>query len=310
MDIALLKTFLEVAASGSFVAAAEKLFVTQSAVSLRIQRLEESLGETLFERSRAGAILTPPGEKFERYAQSLIRIWEEARQQVAIPEGYDESLTIGAQYSLWPRLGFRWVDRLRQGRPGLALRLDLGMPERLTRHLIEGAVQIALLYTPQLRPGLEAEQVLHDELVLAASFPGATVGSLDGDYVMADWGPEFVQAHAIELPQLRKTGLMAALGALTADFIVNRRAAAYLPARYVKRYIDEGRLHLVANAPRFPYPIWAIWRDDIDGELLDYARKCLHQTGTALRKETDHVLKNLAALSDDRNVETLGNTNE
>ena len=97
MDITLLKTFLEVAATGSFVSASDRLYVTQSAVSLRIQRLEDTMGKPLFTRSKAGAELTNAGREFEGYAQSLIRIWEEARQQVAIPDGYTRSLTIGAQ---------------------------------------------------------------------------------------------------------------------------------------------------------------------------------------------------------------------
>ena len=78
MDITLLRTFLEVAATGSFVTASERLFVTQSAVSLRIQRLEDSLGRPLFIRSKSGAELTTAGVAFERYAASIIRVWEEA----------------------------------------------------------------------------------------------------------------------------------------------------------------------------------------------------------------------------------------
>ena len=65
MDTTLIKTFIEVAATGSFVAASDRLYVTQSAVSLRIQRLEDSLGHLLFTRSKAGAILTPAGQEFE-----------------------------------------------------------------------------------------------------------------------------------------------------------------------------------------------------------------------------------------------------
>ncbi|MGC1497472.1 MAG: LysR family transcriptional regulator, partial [Sulfitobacter sp.] len=112
MDITLIKTFVEVANTGSFVAACDRLFVTQSAVSLRVQRLEDSLGHLLFTRSKAGAVLTPEGKQFERYALSLLKIWEEAKQQIAIPEGYSRAIAIGAQYSLWPRLGFRWMDAM------------------------------------------------------------------------------------------------------------------------------------------------------------------------------------------------------
>ena len=64
MDIALIRTFLEVAATGSFVNAADRLYVTQSAVSLRVQRLEDALGRPLFTRSKAGAELTSAGREF------------------------------------------------------------------------------------------------------------------------------------------------------------------------------------------------------------------------------------------------------
>ncbi|MHA6347714.1 LysR family transcriptional regulator, partial [Roseivivax sp. CAU 1761] len=175
MDTTLVKTFLEVAATGSFVSASDRLYVTQSAVSLRIQRLEQALGKRLFERSKAGAELTHAGREFEKYALSLLKVWEEARQQVGIPEGFQKSMTIGAQFSLWPRLGFRWVDGLRANMPELSLRLELGMPERLMRFLIKGSMQAGLMYTPQLRPGLTAEKVMEDELVLAASWPDPTL---------------------------------------------------------------------------------------------------------------------------------------
>lgn len=128
MDIALIRTFLEVAATGSFINASDRLFVTQSAISLRIQRLETSLGKQLFIRSKAGAELTPAGREFERYALSLLKLWEEARQQIGVPEGFNKSLTIGAQYSLWPRLGFRWIDQLQKENTTLSIRAELGMP--------------------------------------------------------------------------------------------------------------------------------------------------------------------------------------
>ncbi|MEF9605994.1 LysR family transcriptional regulator, partial [Paracoccus sp. PXZ] len=63
MDINQARTFLEVVHSGSFVAAADRLNVTQTAVSARIRTLEESLGRRLFIRNKAGARLTPAGER-------------------------------------------------------------------------------------------------------------------------------------------------------------------------------------------------------------------------------------------------------
>ncbi len=299
MDITLIKTYLEVAATGSFVGASDRLFVTQSAVSLRIQRLEDILGKPLFNRSKAGAELTPAGCEFEGYAQSMIRMWEEARQQIAIPEGFTRSLTIGAQYSLWPRLGFRLIDGLQAELPDLNIRAELGMPDRLTRFLIDGTVQLGLLYMPQLRPGLVVEELMEEELVLVASWPNPTM-DMGGKYVFVDWGPEFFSAHSAALPGLTNPGLTFSLGAMVAEFIVNRQAAAYLPARYVKKYLDSGQLHLVPDAPCFPYPVWAVWREDLDPVLRDAAKKVLRQVGDAADKMGEVVAGSLRKMGDDR----------
>lgn len=301
MDITLIKTFVEVANTGSFVAACDRLFVTQSAVSLRIQRLEDSLGHPLFTRSKAGAILTPAGEQFERYALSLLKIWEEARQQIAIPEGYTKAISIGAQYSLWPRLGFRWMDAMQAAMPELSFHAEVGMADRITRFLVEGVVQAALLYTPQLRPGLVVEPALDDELILVASYPGAPL-DLKKDYVAVDWGPEFTHALAIGLPHLTDSGRSMALGALSAEYIVNRRAAAYLPARSVRRYLDAGKLHIVADAPRFPYPSWVVWREDLPDDILAVARVTLAKVVQSAETEQENIVSGIEDIGDYKHV--------
>lgn len=290
MDIALIKTFLEVASTGSFVSASDRLFVTQSAVSLRVQRLETQLGRPLFTRSKAGAELTPAGAEFEHFARALMRNWEQARQQVAVPEGFTRSLTIGAQISLWPRLGFRWIDALREAMPNLSLRAQLGQPLDLTRAMSEGVMQVALSYQPTLRPGLSVEKVLDEELVLVAPWEDPTLDTLTGRYIFVDWSPDFTHFHDLHLPKLTNPGLTFAMGAMSARFILNRQYAAYLPARYVKRYLDEGRLHLVPEAPTYAYPAWSVWRDDLDEDIADVARKTLFSIAESASDDISEVM--------------------
>lgn len=307
MDLTLIRTFLEVAATGSLQAASERLLVTQSAVSLRVQRIEDQLGKSLFVRSKAGTELTAAGREFEPYAISLMRLWEEARQQVAVPEGFTDSLAIGAQYSLWPRLGFRVIDRLRETMPQLSLRGEIGMTDRLTRMLIEGTLHMALFYTPQLRPGLVAEQIMEEELVLVASWPNPRL-PLDKNYVMVDWGPEFMRAHAQEFPDLQYSGVTLAIGALAADFIRRRRGAAYLPARYVKRYIDSGVLHLVPDAPAFPYPVWMVWRNDVHADVIKAGCDATRHVIGNLDHDLVELLSQLRGLSEGSQLHQLGNS--
>jgi DNA-binding transcriptional LysR family regulator len=293
MDLNLIRTFIEVASSGSFAAASDKLFVTQSAVSLRIQRLEDQLGRPLFIRSKAGAVLTPAGTEFEPFAQLLLRNWEQARQHVAIPEGFTRSLTIGAQTALWPRLGFRWIDAIRAEIPDLAIHAELGMPANLTRSMSEGVMQISLSYRPTLRHGLRVEKVTDEELILVASWPDPTLDQLVDHYAYVDWSPEFLTFHQLHLPHLTNPGLSLDMGVLSALYIVNRRCAAYLPARFAKRYLDEGRLHLVHDAPVFAYPIWSVWREDLDQDIVDVARKTLEFLADQFDEDVADVIEQI-----------------
>jgi LysR family transcriptional regulator, flagellar master operon regulator len=289
MDLALIRTFVEVAATGSFIAASERLFVTQSAVSLRVQRLEELLGHPLFTRSKAGAELTASGREFETYAQSLLRTWEQARQQIAVPAGYTRSLTLGGQVSLWPQLGFRWIDGLTAALPDLGIRAELGLPDNLTRSMTEGVMQISLTYAPTFRPGLSIERLMEDELVLVASWENPTPDQLPGRYVFVDWGGEFMQFHIRHLPGLLNPGLTLAMGAASGHYIAGRGLAGYLPARIVKQYIADGRLHLVAGAPQFTHVSWSVWRDDLDEDLAIVARRTLLAAAEDAAGDTDDV---------------------
>ena len=101
MDTELARTLLAVVAAGSFVKASERLFVTQSTVSARIQALEELLRCRLFERNKDGTTLTPAGRQFQKHAAALMRTLERARQDVGVPDGYRGSLTIGGRIGIW-----------------------------------------------------------------------------------------------------------------------------------------------------------------------------------------------------------------
>ena len=88
MDIDQARTFLAIAAHGSFLEAASRLHVTQSTVSARIQHLEADLGARLFVRNRAGATLTPAGRRFLQHAKTLVLTVEQARHDVGLPSRF------------------------------------------------------------------------------------------------------------------------------------------------------------------------------------------------------------------------------
>lgn len=269
MDISQIRTFLEVVSTGSFVAAAERLNVTQSTVSVRIRTLEEQVGCTLFIRNKAGATLTPAGQRFQLHAAQLLRIWEQARQDVAVPSGYEAVLRIGGEAGLWNRLLNRWVPWMRQHHSEIALRCELGLAEGLTLSIVEGQLDIGVMYTPQSRPGLRIEQFVEEELVFVSApplEPGAPM-----DYVYVDWGREFGLQHRRSFPEFSSPPLVVGLGTLGFQYIVENGGQGYFPRRLADPFIKSGRLRLHEQAPRFHLPIFLVYSTGLDRGMLDAA---------------------------------------
>ncbi len=296
MDTVLARTFLAVVETGSFAAAADRLFVTQSAVSLRVRKLEDLLGRPVFERSKAGASLTPAGKQVERFAIASLRIWEEARHLVAVPEDFERTLIIGAAPSLLPRLALRLVSRLEQRLPRTAFRVETGRPEQLIQMLLEGVLDLAVTYKPELRPGLEVEELFEDELVLVAADDDFTV-VLDARYLYMDWGPEFAAHHATAFPDHPLPRTTFAIGALALDYAIRNRRAGYFPARVVREHVEAGELHLVADAPAFAYPCYAVTHTGLDADLRAAALGELGRLARVWDTLTDRMLDDLDEIS-------------
>lgn len=83
MEMHQLRGFFEVARERSFTRAAERLFLTQPAISLQLKALEEELGQALFERGRKSVRLTPAGEILFRYVREVFSRLEEAENEIA-----------------------------------------------------------------------------------------------------------------------------------------------------------------------------------------------------------------------------------
>ena len=169
MDTELARTFLVVIATGSFVEAAQRLHVTQSTVSTRIQRLEETLGAELFVRNKSGTTLTAAGLQFQKHAALLTRTVEQARQEIGVISGYRATITIGGRIGLWEDLLLRWLPVFSALAPDVAVRALVAFEEQLMEALIDGRANIGVMYTPHSRPGLIVEPLLEEQLVMVST---------------------------------------------------------------------------------------------------------------------------------------------
>lgn len=270
MDTVLIKTFLNVLAAESFVAAAERMFVTQSAISIRIRRLEDSLGQKLFNRSKSGIVLTPHGEKFEQYARSVLQLWDEAVYQISLPDGFHNSLSLGCQDTLWPELSAKWMVELTKALPTTAFNFQISTTQSLAGMLLRGVLDIAVMHNPEIRQGFKVEHIMEDRLILVSG-RGDHDGVLGGDYIFTNWGPEFAMAHSRWYPELQPPQLMMQVGASITRFLMDNEKTAFVPYRIADDYVDAGQLYVVKNSPSFPFPAYAVWTENAPEELLEQA---------------------------------------
>lgn len=270
MDVELARTFLEIVRAHSFVRAAEQLHVSQTAVSARIRTLEERLGRPLFVRNKNGASLTAAGEQFLRYAPMLVQLWQRARHQVAVPPGRRAVLTIGGELSLWQPWLTEWLHWMRRSAPDVALRVQVDAPDSLADQVSTGALDIAVMYAPQYRPGARVELLLEEKLVLVTTNAGAKTVE-PGSYIYVDWGPDFAHHHELSFPEDNNPAAFVDHGPLALTYILEAGGAGYFRQRVVAPYIVAGKLHLVPGAPSFFYPVYAVCSAQADDELVNLA---------------------------------------
>jgi len=281
MDINLARTFLMVVETGSFIDTARRMNITQSTVSARIKGLEDQLGRPLFERSKSGAELTAAGEQFQKHALAMVRVWQHAQLEVGLSAQHRDHLAVGAPLSLWDGYLLKWVSWLRVNIPDIAVSASAGISAVLTQRLLDGSLDLAVMYRPTQPPGLLIEHLFDEEFVLvtAAKTHGRRAGN---DYVFIDWGADFEQDHAAAYPALTKAGLYLDLGSVSIDFLLASEGSGYFPMRMVKSYLARGRLKTPKGTRKFIYPVYMVYPETRDEDAYEPILE-------ALRRETRRV---------------------
>ena len=283
MDIVVARTFLEIVKTGSFVRAATNLNITQTAVSARIRVLEEQLDRQLFVRNKAGARLTPAGTHFLRYATTLVQVWERARHQVAMPVGRDNVVTIGGEHNLWDPLLSDWLVWMRSAAPDVAIQAHIDVPDRLVDQVLEGILDLAVLYAPPHRTGVVTE-LLFEESLVAVTTDAAQGEPAPEDYVYVDWGPEFRSSHQTAFPEAPSPALSVNHGPLAMKYILAVGGSGYFRMEAARSYLDSGRLHLIKGKPRFSYSVYAVYSPKADEGLMERVRTGLRTVAGSPQK--------------------------
>ncbi len=168
MEIHQLRYFLAVARACNFSRAAEQCRVAQPSLSQQIMKLEDELGERLFERTKRGVTLTPAGARLRAHAERVLDELEQARENVreagAMVRGRVE---LGALPTVAP---YYLPSRLRafaESHPGVEVVVHEDTTAQLAGAVLAKELDLALVSLPVERRGLKTE-ALFEEALLAA----------------------------------------------------------------------------------------------------------------------------------------------
>ena len=150
LDLGTLRSFVTIAETGSMTRAASRLFMTQSAISMQIKRLENSLGLSVFERSAHGMSATTEGEQLLSFANQMLALNDEAMGRLTSAD-YEGQIRLGAPGDvIYPHI------------PGILKEFNRDYPR----------VQIRFSSSQTVTLRSEFEQGLHDIVLTTEKTPG------------------------------------------------------------------------------------------------------------------------------------------
>jgi DNA-binding transcriptional LysR family regulator len=168
MELDQVETFLAVATFGGFHSAAKELRISQPAVSARIKALEDSLGVSLFSRSRGGLIVSDAGRTFRPHAELLLRTASLARQ--AVHESQSASgtpLQIAAALSISVYFLPDILKRFQRAHPNVIISIRPGHSKEVLDMVLSEEAEIGLARSLQ-HPEVETISLRDDPLLLVA----------------------------------------------------------------------------------------------------------------------------------------------
>lgn len=273
MDLELLRTFLELNRTRHFGRSAEALHVTQAAVSSRLKALEGHLGVKLFERNRREMRPTPEGARLVRHAEQQIATWRAARQDVALAE-FSSQLVIGGSLRLWDVLLQRWLHDIRRTYSELAIIAESKSPDVLTRHLIDGTLDVAVMLEPAQLETMHIKEIARLSFVCVSSHESLWIqDALETDYIFVDWGLTFGLDHRRAFPDAPQAATRVSHAKMALEYMNAIGGSAYLPRRMIEKDLEFGLVHQVLDAPVFERVAYATY--PVRSSRLELIERCL-----------------------------------
>ncbi|MFV3308745.1 LysR family transcriptional regulator [Pseudomonas sp. NY15181] len=273
MDFRQLRYFVALYEEGHVGRAAERLAISQPALSQQIRQLEQNLDVALFQRSGKRLLPTAAAHTLYNHAVPLLDGLERAREALRGYRGQSaRSLSIGVLQTVNANLVPHLVERLHTAQPHVQVRIYELSGVEIERRLLVGQLDIGIGFLPPRQPALHGVELYPDELqlVIAADHPLKDFKKVSlaqaAELPMLLLGEEF-RARQIWQEQLaaigRRPRVQAELNHMGGilDSLPQSRFATVLPGRARQMHGHPNLLWKPLSEPRIPLSVGLVYRD-------------------------------------------------
>lgn len=271
MNLRFVEAFYWVVTLRSVTRAAEKLHLTQSAMSSRVAALEQELGTLLLDRRDRQFRITAAGQRFFGYAEKLLALQREVKAELGAAAAQPMRLRVGAIESVLHSWLLDWVRALRVAQPALALELTVETSPVLLDQLSRGTLDIALAALPaggglpsRPLPAMEMVFVGHAQRHRRRRWTLAELAALELLTFQRGSQPQVALADLMQRAGLEPLRLhtVSSISAM-AQLVEGGLGVATLPRAVVERLAERLPLKVLAcDTALPPLPIHVSWRDE------------------------------------------------
>lgn len=165
MELDQLRYFLQVAQRGNFTRAAQDLMISQPALSRSILKLEEELGQPVFERKSRSVCLTDAGTLLQGRALQVLRLIEETKAEIT-DDGQSGRVRIGAIPTIAPYFLPELLRSFSTEFPKASLIVQENTTDVLLKCCTQGEIDLAILALPVAAKYLDTEELFEEELLV------------------------------------------------------------------------------------------------------------------------------------------------
>jgi DNA-binding transcriptional LysR family regulator len=272
MDLFQLEAFVTVVREGSFSKAAQVLYRTQPAVSQIIQRLEDEIGQRLFDRSSRRGVLTDAGHVLLEHAERLINFRGQALAALEDVRQLRRGQLVIASNELTCLYLLPLLHEYHQQYPAIRLSIRRGLASRIPAEIRDYGADLGVVTYQPADEDLESVVVYHDQLAFVVPRSHrfvkrrqVSIKDLGGERFVAHYVSSPYRARVVETFRKRRVTLQMPVEMPTIDaikkFVAEGHGVALLPAIAVQGELDRGDLvRVLVPELAFERPVRLIYR--------------------------------------------------